>query len=183
MKFTETAVQGAYEVELEPKGDDRGFFARVFCEDEFRNAGLENKFCQFNNSLSRERGTLRGLHYQIAPHGEAKLVRCLRGALFDVVVDVRPSSSSFGAWHGLELTPDRRNMLFVPKGCAHGFLTLEDESEVLYFVSAPYAGASERIIRWNDPMFGIEWPIEPTVLSDKDARADNYNAAWHNPGY
>lgn len=179
MKFTQTGVHGACEVDLEYRGDDRGFFARVFCREEFIANGLDPEVAQVNNSMSREAGTLRGLHYQVAPHGEAKLLRCLHGAVFDVVLDLRAGSPTFGSWHGATLTAENRKMLFVPKGCAHGFLTLKPDTEVLYLASSPYAGAMERIVRWDDPKFAINWPIAPVVLSEKDANALDYDPDLH----
>lgn len=183
MKYTPTAVQGAMIVELEPRGDERGFFARMFDSDEFAAQGLDSVFPQINTSMSVEAGTLRGLHYQVAPHGEAKLVKCLRGAIFDVVADMRANSPTFGKWFGIELTAENRKMLYVPRGCAHGFMTLEDRTEVMYPASAPYAGASERVLRWNDPKIGIIWPREPAVLSDKDRNAGDFDPNVHLSGY
>lgn len=183
MKYQPTAVDGCFVVSLEPRGDERGFFARMFDADEFAARGLDSVYPQINTSVSAGAGTLRGLHYQLAPHGEAKLVKCLRGAAFDVVVDLRPASPSFGRWAGETLTPENRLMMYVPKGCAHGFLTLEDGTEMLYPASAPYNGSAERILRWDDPRFGVEWPRRPAVLSDKDRDARDYDPAWHGPGY
>jgi dTDP-4-dehydrorhamnose 3,5-epimerase len=183
MKYQPTDVEGAFVVSLEPRGDDRGFFARMFCSDEFASHGLDGAVSQVNTSLSAEAGTLRGMHYQVAPHGEAKLVKCIGGAAFDVVLDLRAASPTFGRWAASTLTPDNRLMMYVPKGCAHGFLTLEAGTEMLYTASAAYAGAAERIVRWNDPAFAIGWPREPAVLSPKDHDAGDYDPAWHNPGY
>ncbi|MCW6507714.1 dTDP-4-dehydrorhamnose 3,5-epimerase [Lichenifustis flavocetrariae] len=183
MQYRPTAVDGAFVVSLEPRGDERGFFARVFCAEEFGRHGLEASISQINTSASAKAGTLRGLHYQIAPHGEVKLVKCIRGAAFDVVVDLREGSPTFGQWAGETLSADNRLMMYVPKGCAHGFLTLEDDTEMLYPATAPYHGPSERILRWNDPRFAVEWPRQPSVLSDKDAGAVDYDPARHRPGY
>lgn len=182
MNFQGTNVAGCFVVEAAPRVDERGFFARIFDDQEFLQRGLAGHFSQFNNSLSRQAGTLRGLHFQVAPHGEDKLVRCTRGAVFDVAVDVRPQSPTFGAWAGAELTAENRRMIYAPKGCAHGFLTLVDDTELIYFASAPYAGAAERVVRWNDPRFAIAWPRAPTVLSDKDRDAPDYADARHAPG-
>jgi dTDP-4-dehydrorhamnose 3,5-epimerase len=168
MKFTETPISGARLVEPEPRRDDRGFFARLWCREEFAAHGLSADFVQCNNSFSRDRGTMRGLHYQAEPHGEAKLVSCVRGRVFDVIVDLRPASPSYRQWFGIELTAENRLMVYVPAGCAHGYLTLEDASEVVYPVTAPYHPASERGLRWNDPAIGIAWPMEPLVVSAKD---------------
>jgi dTDP-4-dehydrorhamnose 3,5-epimerase len=168
MRFHATPLSGCYTVELEKRMDSRGFFARVFCAEEFTRERLESRFVQMNTSLSLRRGTLRGMHYQVSPAEEAKLVRCLTGALYDVVLDLRPDSPSHGQWFGAELDADNRRMMYVPKGCAHGFLTLEDNTEVLYLVSAFYAPESERGVRYDDPRFGIRWPFSPTEMSDKD---------------
>jgi dTDP-4-dehydrorhamnose 3,5-epimerase len=183
MKYQPTDVAGAFVVSLEPRGDERGFFSRVFCADEFAKAGLEAAVAQINTSASASAGTLRGMHYQTAPHGEAKLVKCIKGAVFDVVLDLRKGSPTFGRWAGETLSAENRLMMYAPKGCAHGFLTLEDGAEMLYTASTPYHGASERIVRWNDPRFAIAWPRSPAVLSEKDDAAGDYDPAWHDPGY
>ena len=183
MKYQPTDVEGALLVSLEPRGDERGFFARVFCADEFARQGLDGSVSQVNTSVSAKAGTLRGMHYQVAPHGEAKLVKCIRGAVFDVVLDLREGSPTFGRWAGATLTAENRLMMYAPKGCAHGFLTLEDETEMLYTASAPYHGPAERIVRWNDPRFAIAWPREPEVLSPKDQGAGDYDPALHASGY
>jgi dTDP-4-dehydrorhamnose 3,5-epimerase len=168
MRFTETKVAGAYLVEPEPIADERGFFARTWCREEFAANGLNPDLAQANLSFNARRGTLRGMHYQAAPHEEAKLVRCTRGAIFDVALDLRPGSSSYLAWFGTELTDANRHMLYVPEGCAHGFLTLEDATEVAYQMSTPYAPAAARGVRWDDPAFGIEWPGEVLVINERD---------------
>ena len=168
MIFTETPITGAYLIDLEKRGDDRGFFARVFCRNEFDERDLDTEFVQINNSLSAERGTLRGLHYQVAPAEEVKVVRCVAGALWDVILDIRPGSPTFGRWFGAELTAANRRMMYAPRGMAHGFVTLADDTEAFYLVSTFYAPERERGIRWNDPHFGIEWPVTPMVMSDKD---------------
>lgn len=183
MKYQPTEVEGAFVVSLEPRGDERGFFARVFCAEEFAGRDLEGTVSQVNTSASANAGTLRGMHYQVAPHGEAKLVKCIRGAAFDVVLDLRPQSPTFGRWTGAALTQENRLMMYAPKGCAHGFLTLADDTEMLYTASTPYHGAAERIVRWNDPRFAIAWPREPAVLSPKDKDAGDYDPAWHRSGY
>ncbi len=179
MKFTPTPLAGAYLVDLEKRGDDRGFFARVFCEREFADHGLPTDYVQVNNSLSADKGTLRGMHYQLAPHAETKVVRCVRGALWDCLVDLRPDSPTFKQWYGAELSAENRSMMVVPKGFAHGFITLTDDAEAFYFVDEFYAPEHERGVRWNDPEFGIEWPIEPVVLSDKDANQRDFDPAHH----
>jgi dTDP-4-dehydrorhamnose 3,5-epimerase len=175
MIFTETPITGAYLIDLQKHGDDRGFFARVFCCDEFGERGLQTQFVQINNSLSAERGTLRGLHYQLAPAEEVKVVRCVAGALWDVIVDIRPQSATFGRWFGAELSADNRRMMYAPRGMAHGFVTLADHTEAFYMVSAFYAPERERGIRWNDPRFGIEWPMTPIVMSDKDRHRPDFD--------
>jgi len=177
--FTETPLAGAYVIDLEKRGDDRGFFARAFCEREFGAKGLATRFVQVNNSTSAQRGTLRGMHYQLAPKGETKLVRCIRGGLHDVILDLRPGSPTFGKSFGADLTAENRRMMYVPKGFAHGFVTLADDTEAFYFVDEFYAPEQERGVRWNDPRFGIAWPIAPQVLSDKDRAHRDFDMAWH----
>jgi len=179
VKFIETPLAGAYLIELERKGDERGFFARAFCVNEFADHGLATAFVQINNSLSAHRGTLRGMHYQLPPHQETKLVRCIRGALTDVIIDLREESATFGQHFQVELSADNRHMLYVPKGFAHGFMTLEDDTEALYLVDAFYAPEAERGIRWNDPRFAIAWPMEPVVLSEKDAGHRDFDPVYH----
>lgn len=168
MRFTSTPISGAWLVQPELRQDERGHFARLWCRDELARQGLRGDFVQANNSFSRAAGTLRGLHWQGAPHGEVKLVGCTRGRIFDVIVDVRAGSPTFLKWFGAELSADNRTMVYVPEGCAHGYLTLEGDSEVVYPVTAVYHAASERGLRWDDPAVGIEWPIEPAVVSEKD---------------
>ncbi|HTN52313.1 MAG TPA: dTDP-4-dehydrorhamnose 3,5-epimerase [Anaeromyxobacter sp.] len=179
MIFTETPLPGAWLVDLEKRGDDRGFFARAFCVNEFEAHGLATRFLQVNDSLSARRGTLRGMHYQLAPKAETKLVRCIRGALWDVILDLRQGSPTFGKSFGAELSAENRRMLYVPKGFAHGFVTLADDTEAFYFVDELYAPDRERGVRWNDPRFGIEWPVQPVVLSDKDRGHRDFDPAWH----
>jgi dTDP-4-dehydrorhamnose 3,5-epimerase len=183
MKFIETGIPGAFEVDLEMRGDDRGFFARVACQQELAEQGLEPGILQVNSSMSVEAGTLRGMHYQVAPHGETKLVRCVHGELFDVVLDLREDSPTFGHSYGVHLSAANRKMLYVPRGCAHGFLTLAPNTEIIYFVSAGYNAGAERIVRWNDPQFNIAWPTSPTVLSDKDRNASDFSLSTHRTGY
>lgn len=168
MIFQETQLKGAYIIDLERREDARGFFARSFCQREFEAHGLAPVMVQTNVSYNKKRGTLRGMHYQAAPYEEAKLVRCTRGAIYDVIVDVRPHSDTFREWVGVELTPDTGRMLYVPEGFAHGFITLEDETEVTYQVSAFYAPGYERGLRYDDPAIGIVWPIGMQVISEKD---------------
>jgi dTDP-4-dehydrorhamnose 3,5-epimerase len=168
MRFTETKVAGAYLIEPEPIADERGFFARTFCREEFAANGLNPDLVQANVSWNHRKGTLRGMHYQDAPHQEAKLVRCTRGAIFDVALDLRPDSPTYLAWFGAELSDGNRHLLYVPEGCAHGFLTLTDATEVAYQMSAPYAAAAARGVRWDDPAFGIRWPGEVVVINERD---------------
>lgn len=168
LRFTELPVSGAFRIEPTLHADDRGSFARAWCRREFSRAGIEVEFVQANTARTREAGTIRGLHFQAPPHSEAKLFRCTGGAIYDVIVDVRPGSDTYGEWTGVELDPGEAAQVFVPAGCAHGYQTLEDGSEVFYLVSAYYAPEAERGIRYDDPTFGIEWPRAPTVVSDKD---------------
>jgi dTDP-4-dehydrorhamnose 3,5-epimerase len=182
MKFLPTPLVGACVIELEKRGDERGFFARLFCEREFGAAGLDTRFVQINNSLSKDKGTLRGMHYQLGEAAEVKVVRCVRGGLWDAILDLRPQSPTFGQSFGAELSAENRRMMYVPRGFAHGLLTLEPETEALYLVSALYAPERERGIRWNDPRFSIAWPAEPKVISDKDAQQRDFDPAWHLAG-
>ena len=170
MKFHRTSLEGAYLIELEKRGDDRGFFARFFCEKEFGAAGLETRFVQFNNSLTVNRGALRGLHYQLPPAAEVKVVRVIKGALWDVIVDLRAGSPTYRKWFGAELDEENRMMMYVPRGFGHGFVTLTDNVEALYLDSAFYSPEAERGLRWNDPAIGINWPAEPQEMSDKDRK-------------
>jgi dTDP-4-dehydrorhamnose 3,5-epimerase len=179
MIFTTTPLSGSCLIDLEKRSDDRGFFARLFCEREFAEAGLENHFVQFNISSSAERGTLRGMHYQLPPAAEVKVVRCVKGSLFDVIVDLRPDSSTFRHWFGAELTAQNHRMMYVPRGFAHGFVTLEENTEALYLVSAVYAPEQERGLRYNDPAIGIDWPIPPAELSEKDRGWPDLDTAIH----
>lgn len=179
MIFTEPPLRGARVIDLEKRGDERGFFARAFCEREFAAQDLATRFVQMNNSLSAQKGTLRGMHYQLAPKAETKLVRCVRGALFDVILDLRRDSPTFGRSFGAELTAENRRMMYVPKGFAHGFITLTDDVEAIYLVDEFYAPELERGVRWDDPRFDIEWPIPPMVVSDKDRAHRDFDAAWH----
>lgn len=179
MRYTPTPLEGAYLIDLEKREDSRGFFSRLFCENEFAGKGLDNRFLQANNSYSVSKGTLRGLHYQLPPFEETKLVRCVKGAFYDVILDLRPSSLTYGKSFGAVLSADNRTMMYVPKGFAHGFLTLEDHSEVLYFVSQVYSQEKERGIRWNDPAFAIDWPEEPLIISERDLSHPNFDPKHH----
>jgi dTDP-4-dehydrorhamnose 3,5-epimerase len=167
--FRETSLQGAYLIEPVRREDDRGFFARTFCRDEFAERGLNPLVAQCNVSFNRHKGTLRGLHYQAAPHEEAKLVRCTQGAIFDVIVDLRANSPTFKRYFATELTSTNHAMLYVPAGFAHGFQTLVDDTEVFYQMSESYHAESARGVRWDDPAFGISWPsVEHRILLDRD---------------
>ena len=171
MKFTETKLKGAYIIEPERLEDERGFFARTFCQKEFEAHGLNPRLTQCSLSYNKIKGTLRGMHYQTAPMAEAKLVRCTRGAIYDVIIDLRPKSSTYCRWLAVELSGDNRNLLYIPEGLAHGFRTLEDDTEVFYQISEFYAPEYSRGVRWDDPAFGIEWPeTAETIISKKDAR-------------
>ena len=169
MKFLETRVKDAFLIEPESFSDDRGYFMRAYCAQEFQKAGIKLPVVQANLAGSRHKGTLRGMHYQTAPFEEGKLIRCIGGSIFDVVIDIRTGSETYGQWYGAELTSSNRQMLYIPPGCAHGYLTLEDNTEVYYLVSEYYQPGAERGIRWNDPQFPIDWPIKDNlIMSDKD---------------
>jgi dTDP-4-dehydrorhamnose 3,5-epimerase len=168
MKFTELELSGAFLVDLEPIEDERGFFARSFCRQEFAARGLNPAVAQCNISFNRQRGTLRGLHYQAPPKGEAKLVRCTRGALYDVVADLRPGSPTFCRWSAVQLSAENYQMLYIPAGLAHGFQTLRDDTELFYQMSEFYDPGSARGLRWDDPTFQINWPLPITAVSERD---------------
>lgn len=169
MIFNRMKIGGVWEIELQPKSDERGFFARSWCFEEFVAHGLNPKLVQCNVSFNDSRGTLRGMHYQVAPYSEAKLIRCTRGSVYDVALDLRSDSSTFKQWAAAILTADNHRMLYVPEGCAHGFLTLEDRCEVFYQISEFYDPKSGRGVRWNDPAFSIAWPENVKVISARDA--------------
>jgi len=169
MIFTPTTVAGAFIVDVERREDERGYFARTWCAEEFRQHGLNPELAQASVSLNRRRGTLRGLHYQASPHEEDKLVRCARGALWDVALDLRRDSPSYLGHVGIALTAESQRALYIPKGCAHGFQTLEDDTLVVYQMSQLYAPGSARGVRWNDPTFGIGWPIADPLILERDA--------------
>ena len=173
MIFKETKLEGNYLINFELKEDERGFFARYYCEKEFSQKGLNTKWVQANNSLSKEVGTLRGLHYQREPNAEVKLVRCIKGAIWDVVVDLRHSSKTFGEWFGAKLSDQNRTMMYVPKGFAHGFISLEENSEILYLVSNFYSPELEGTLLATDNKVGIDWPKKPVIISDKDLKGKN----------
>jgi dTDP-4-dehydrorhamnose 3,5-epimerase len=170
MIFRETDLAGAYVIEIEKMGDSRGFFARAWCQREFATHGLVSSFVQCNVSHNKHRNTLRGMHYQAEPFGEVKLVRCTRGIIFDVMIDLRADSETYLKWVGIELTSENYRMLYVPKGFAHGYLSLTDNAEIFYQVSQFYSPAHERGVRWNDQAFGIDWPNKKDiVISEKDS--------------
>jgi len=167
--FEQTAIPGVVLIELEKISDERGFFARGFCAETFAAHGLADQFVHANISFNHHRATLRGLHYQAEPQPEPKLVRCTRGAVFDVAVDLRPESASYCRWVGYELSADNHRALYIPPGCAHGFITLVDACELFYLMGAAYEPTLARGVRWNDPAFAIDWPLQPQVLSERDA--------------
>jgi len=175
MKFDSTMLKGNFLINLEKKEDDRGFFARYFCEKEFIDQGLNIKWVQINTSLSKQLGALRGLHYQKEPSAEIKLVRCLKGAIWDVVVDLRKHSDTYGKWFGAKLSDENRTMMYVPKGFAYGFVSLQPNTEILYLVSEFYTPNLERTLIWNDETVDINWPITPKIISDKDKNGDTLN--------
>ena len=169
MIVNETRLVGVYVIDMVKIEDERGFFARVWCKKEVEEYKLVSSFVQLNTSFSKKRGTVRGLHYQISPHQEVKVMRCIRGAIFDVIIDLRPDSSTYMQWMGVEVSGENGRMLYVPEGFAHGFQTLVDDTEVIYPVSEYYCPKAERGVRWNDPTFGIRWPeTEDVTISDKD---------------
>jgi dTDP-4-dehydrorhamnose 3,5-epimerase len=176
MVFSETGVSGAFLVGVEPLADERGFFARSWCQHEFEQRGLNGRMAQCNISRNHRRGTLRGIHYQAAPHQEAKLVRCTRGAIFDVVLDLRPGSDTYLRHHGAVLSEDNHLALYVPEGCGHGFLTLDDDAEVFYQMSQFYEPSAGRGVRWNDPAFDISWPETVKMISERDRSYPDFNA-------
>lgn len=174
MTFRETSLGGAFIIEIAPIQDERGFFARTWCRSDFASHGLLSDLAQCSVSYNRARGTIRGMHLQVSPHEETKLVHCLRGRIYDVVLDLRATSPTFGQWFATELSEDNCRQMYVPPGCAHGYQTLEDGSLVSYSISVPYNAASSRGVRWNDPRFQIEWPLSPTTLSAKDRGFADY---------
>jgi dTDP-4-dehydrorhamnose 3,5-epimerase len=176
MIFHKTKLGQVFEINLELNSDERGLFARSWCQNEFESQGLNPRVVQCNVSFNLRKGTLRGIHYQDAPCQEAKLVRCTKGAIYDVVVDLRPQSTTFKDWIAVVLTAEKRNMLYVPEGCAHGFLTLEDETEVFYQMSEFYHAELSRGIRWDDPTFQIDWPGKVEVISERDRTYPNFKA-------
>lgn len=174
MKFHEIAIAGARLIELEPAFDDRGFFARTWCREEFAKAGLNAKLQQCSLSFNKKKGTLRGMHYQCEPHQEAKLVRCCSGAIYDVVLDLRLDSPSYCKWFAAELSAANHTMLYVPEGCAHGFQTLEDDTAIFYQMTERYYPECARGVRWDDPRFAISWPVTNPIMAERDRLFPDY---------
>ncbi|HFQ94626.1 MAG TPA: dTDP-4-dehydrorhamnose 3,5-epimerase [Anaerolineae bacterium] len=178
MIFTETHLKDAFIIDLQKIEDERGFFARAYCQKEFAARNIKLNWAQANLAYSKKRGILRGLHFQKAPYAEAKLIRCIRGAMYDVIVDLRPDSPSYMQWLGVELTAENRRALFVPEGFAHGYLTLQDDTEAFYPTSQFYTPGAEGGVRWNDPAFAIEWPFTADlIISEKDQNWPDYQPA------
>lgn len=175
MIFSAARIAGAWLIDIEQLGDERGFFARTWCQRELTAHGLDAGIAQESISWNRHKGTTRGLHFQRPPHDEVKIVRCTRGAIFDVIIDIRPDSPTFRHWQGVELSADNRRAFYVPKGCAHGFQTLADETEVAYVISAFYAPEAAAGYRYNDPAFGISWPLPVTIISENDLRWPDFS--------
>lgn len=174
MIFTETSLKGAFVIEPERLEDERGFFARTWCVREFEDHGLNPRVVQCNVSYNKKKGTLRGMHFQVAPHEEAKLVRCTMGAIYDVIIDLRPGSPTYAKQVAVVLSAQNRRMLFVPEGFAHGFQTLEDHAEVFYQMSEIYVPECARGVRWDDPVFGIQWPEDDRIISERDQRYSDF---------
>lgn len=174
MKFTESRIPGAWIIDVTPIPDNRGLFAMTWLPDEFRKRGIEPALAQCNLAFNYKRGTLRGMHFQKAPHAQAKIIRCTRGALLDVIIDLRPESPACCKWEAVELTADNRRMLYMPEGIAHGYLTLTDDAEAYYHASAPWEPKAESGARWDDPAFAVTWPFPPLVISGKDAAWPDY---------
>jgi dTDP-4-dehydrorhamnose 3,5-epimerase len=178
MKFTETALSGSYIIEIDKLNDGRGFFGRSWCSGEMKQHGLKEDIAQINTSRSKHKGTLRGLHYQVAPYQECKMIRCTRGAIFAFIVDLRPSSSTFLQWFGTELTEDNHKSLYSPEGFAQGFITLVDDSEITYLTTRPYAPGYDWGVRWNDPQIQVQLPINVVAISDKDKNWPDFTKAY-----
>lgn len=174
MLFRETRLKGAFIIDIEPIVDERGFFARSWCQREFEKHGLCSDLVQCNISFNHQKGTLRGMHYQIPPHEESKLVRCTRGSIFDVIVDLRKDSRTYKKWCGVELSAENRRMIFIPGGFAHGFQTMEDNTEVFYQMSDSYHPQCARGVRWDDPAFGVDWPDDERIISIRDKSFPDY---------
>lgn len=177
MMFAETPLSGLWEIQTSPRGDERGYFTRLFCAEAFAPVRPNMRFVQVNHSATAKRGTVRGLHYQQAPAAEAKLIRCIRGAVFDVAVDIRESSPTFGKWHAVDLTASNERQIFIPEGFAHGFQALTDDAQLLYQHTVPYTPSCGRGVLYCDPSVGIEWPLAVTTISDRDAQLPLLNSA------
>jgi dTDP-4-dehydrorhamnose 3,5-epimerase len=175
--FTELKLNGAYKIDLQPAADDRGFFARAYCRREFADRGLQSEFVQCNVSYNKCKGTLRGMHYQVAPSEEVKLVRITKGSIYDVIIDLRPFSKTYMKHEGILLSEENRTALYIPKGFAHGFITMQDETEIFYQMSEFYAPEAQRGVRWNDPAFGIDWPIGVRKISERDNNYPDYDSS------
>tara|TARA_B110000003_G_C16614884_1_gene520928 strand:- start:410 stop:940 length:531 start_codon:yes stop_codon:yes gene_type:complete len=175
MKFNSTDIDGLYYVDIDRLEDERGFFGRAFCSQEFEKINLDSEVCQANISYNHSAGTLRGMHYQKSPYQESKFIRCIKGSIYDVVIDLRKNSPTYCHWFGIELNDKNRTALFVPKDFAHGFVTLADDTEVIYLVSQSYVPNAEKGIRWDDPFFAIDWPISPSLVSSKDAQWPDFS--------
>lgn len=178
MKFHPTTLEGAFSISLEPFQDERGLFARTFCQREFAEIGHEKEFVQFNHSLNTHKGTIRGLHYQRPPFAEIKLIRCIKGAVYDVLVDVRQESPTYLQHYGIELSAENMKMIYIPEGFAHGFQTLEDETSLIYHHTAFYTPGVESGLKFDDPTLGIKWPLPPSVISDKDQKYPSIDQAF-----
>ena len=175
MKFHNLPLEGAFLIDLEKFEDERGFFSRLFCKREFESLNLDSKIVQINDSFNVNKFTLRGIHYQMPPMEETKIVRCVQGSVWDLIIDLRPNSDTFGEWHGEELSANNRKSIYIPKGFGHGFMTLEANTEIIYFHSEYYSSKDERIIRWDDSFFKINWPHTPSKISFRDKEAVDFN--------
>ncbi len=176
MIFTETKLPGAYVIEVEKREDQRGFFGRTFCREEFEAHGLNSQVVQCNTSFNKRKGTLRGMHFQAVPFAEAKLVRCTSGSIYDVIIDLRPASRMFKQHFAVELSAANHRMLYIPENMAHGFQTLEDDTEVFYQMSQMFSAEHARGVRWNDPAFGIEWPADERIITERDRNYPDFVA-------
>jgi dTDP-4-dehydrorhamnose 3,5-epimerase len=168
MKFTPTSIDGAWLIDLEPLADDRGDFARLYCRETFLQHGVDLPVPQANLAVNTARGTLRGMHYQAAPHEEGKLIHCTGGSVYDVLADLRPGSPTRGRWFGVELSAENRRAVYGPPGCAHGYISLTDRAVMLYLMGRAYVPSAARGVRWNDPRLAIDWPMQPLLVSDRD---------------
>lgn len=177
MIFTELELKGAFLIDIERLEDERGFFGRIWCKEEFREHGLNTSLVQANVSYNKFKATLRGMHFQKKPFQESKLVRCTKGSIYDVIIDIRPESNTFKQWIGVELNDVNRRMLYVPEGFAHGFMTLQDETEIYYMITEYYTKKAESGIKWDDPEINIEWPLDPLIVSDKDSNHPKFDLA------